>query len=300
MRLYKVFSVWESLIFIFFILSTLFLLLFYLNSSSLNEKGIKALRNKDFHSAQKYFRKNIEKGSLDDRSYLNLGLSYDLLNQPLKALEIYKVVSSSKKRSPGMFFSYFNQAELYGRLGNLEKALQNYQKALSFGQKKKEIKTNIELLFKKQKPNSKPDSKNKNSNNKNRSENSNNSQSGEDKKEEQEKAIDGNRSEENNQSENSVENQLEKDKEDSRKIEAKGEDKKDNPAGGPSEENKGESLKAEPNRNQSDKGSQKKVLTEREQKAILEEAQRQENKVRSRFYQNKKLLEIKQERTGKT
>ena len=272
-RLYKVFSIWESVIFIFFILFAVFLLFLYFNNNSINEKGIKALKNKDFWTAQKYFKQNIESGFLDNRSYLNLGLSYDFLDQPLKAFEIYKIVSSEKNRNMGVFFSYFNQAELYGRLGNLEKALQNYQSALEFGQKEKEIKTNIELLFKQKGQQGKgSDSKNQSSGSASDSQSetkSNQEQSEGDKGENQKNAEDEKSSEEDK-------------KEDQNSV--NGEDS--------FEENKTD------NRDQSEESQSgaKKALTEREQKAILEEAQKQENKVRTRFYQNKKTFGDK---TGK-
>ncbi|MCZ0932982.1 MAG: hypothetical protein OXJ52_07510 [Oligoflexia bacterium] len=281
MKLYKVFSIWEYLTVAFFIVAVLFLLLFYLNNNSLNEKGITALKNKDFRTAQKYFQKNVESGFLDNRSYLNLGLSYDLLNQPLKAFEIYKIVSSSNSRRIWAFFSYFNQAGLYGRLGNLERALESYQSALEFRQKEKEIKTNIELLFK----NNKQGSKKGDSDSKNQSSGSDKGPSKEDKKEDLGESSDKDPSEEDKKEdlgESSDKDPSEEDKEDkqggSSEEDPSEEDKKED-SGGSSEEDPSKEDK-----------SDKKVLTEREQSAILEEVQQQENKVRARFYQNKKTF----------
>ena len=272
-KLYKIFSIWELLIFMLFIVLALLLALFYFNNSSLNEKGVKALKRKDFLTAQKYFQKNVASGFLDNRSYLNLALSYDFLNQPLKAFEIYKIVSDSKNKNMGSFFSYFNQAELKGRLGDLDGALKNYQSALEFGQKEKEIKTNIELLFKQE---GKQGSEGERSNSK--------SQSEEDKKKEEGK---GESEEDKKKEEGKGESE-----EDKKKEEGKGESEEDKKK----EEGKGESEEGK-KVDESQTGKEEQiVLTEREQKAILEEVQKQENKVRSRFYQNQRTFGDK---TGK-
>ena len=283
MKLYKIFAVWEFLIFLLFVAFILFLVFFYFNNSSLNEKGIRALKNKDFLTAQKYFKKNVESGLLDNDSYLNLALSYDLLKQPLKALEIYKTVSSSNHKNSSVFFSYFNQAELYGRLGNLEKALQNYQFALEFGQKEKEIKTNIELLFKQKDQENRQNSKSKGSDSQNQSDRSNNPLKEKDEKQNQQQNSNGNQFEEDKKG-----NQQEKsDKDQSDKQQSENENK----ANGEEQE---ESSSASQSENIGK--NKQKTLTEREQKAILEEVQKQENKVRTRFYQNQRTFGDK---TGK-
>ena len=300
MKLYKIFSIWEFLIFIFFIILALLLVLFYFNNNSLNEKGITALKSKDFLTAQKYFKQNVESGSLDNRSYLNLALSYDFLNQPLKAFEIYKIVSDSKNKNLGSFFSYFNQAELYGRLGNLEGALKHYQLTLEFGQKEKEIKTNIELLFKQKEQKGKQGSKSENSDSKNQSSGSDSQstegkkgdQSLEDKKREADKdqsSEDKGKDQEENQSKENAEEQ---------QAEGKKDEDQNTSAGGQSEENQNKDQQKAGSGNQSEEEGQnkQKALTEREQKAILEEVQKQENKVRTRFYQNKRTFGDK---TGK-
>ena len=236
MRLYKVFSLLEFLIFLFFIVLALSLLFFYFNNSSLNNKGVKALKSRDFLRAKKYFSQNVESGFSDHRSYLNLALSYDLLKQPLKALEIYNIVSSSNNRSKDVFFSYFNQAELYGRMEKLEKALKNYQSALEFRQKEKEIKTNIELLFKQknqkeQKENKPADSKN--SENQKQSNRLNDSQSKKDKNK----------------------NQSSGDKSQSGESSVKNQEKEDQKQGGEEEQNKSKDGHSEENK---DKGQSEK------------------------------------------
>ncbi len=124
------------------------LAIFYFNVlfRHLNFKGIRAIKKNNFSLALKYFSQSVEEQPLNPWSHLNVALTHDLFRNPLKAMQVYKVVSSQFD-GLAQFFSYFNQAELNGRLGFLDKALENYQEALEFKYKEKEIKENIELLF---------------------------------------------------------------------------------------------------------------------------------------------------------
>ena len=254
MKLYKVISIWEFLVFLFFLLFSLSLLLFYLKGmgSSFVHKGIKSLRKKDFIQAQKYFTQALVKKPFDSWSYMNLALNHDLLKAPDKALKNYNIVSSHlvKQSNLAVFFSHFNKGELNGRLGQLEKALENYQKALEFQHKEKEIKKNIELLFQ------------------------NNQQSQKNKEGKQKKKQSENKEEqENNAQQDNDKNS--KDKEKSFK-----EKKKQSQSGREGSKPDG--------KNKEEKNS--KGLSEKEQKAILEEIEKQENKVRSRFYKRKRIF----------
>ena len=155
MKVYTVVTLREALVFLFLLFLSVALVLYFFNgiSSSLNWKGVKAFRKKDFPKAQTHFKEALIKSPFSPWAYMNLGLSYDLLDSKDNALASYKIVSSflpkdiSKKVA---FFAYFNQGELNGRLENLDKALKNYQKALDFKYQQNRIKTNIELLFKDQ------------------------------------------------------------------------------------------------------------------------------------------------------
>ena len=305
MKLYKIFSIGEFLAFGFFLAGALLFALLHLNNSSINDKGIRALKNKDFLTAQKYFKQNVESGFLDNRSYLNLGLSYDFLKQPLKALEIYKIVSHANNKSIGAFFSYFNQAELHGRLGDLNKSLINYQSALDFGKKEKEIKTNIELLFKQKDQKGGQGSKSERSEDKEQSNSSGNSSSEQNKEENQsskdkEKGADKKQALENKEKDQQDTNEESQSKKNTKRqqTEQKKEEDQDDSAD--------QQPKREQNKNQQETGNEsqservekhsQKALTDREQKAILEEVQKQENKVRTRFYQNKRAFGDKTEK----
>ena len=246
--------------------------------------GIRALKDKDFLKANKYFIQNVESGFLDSRSFLNLALSYDLLKQPLKALEFYKIVSSNTDKTNAVFFSYFNQGELYGRLGDIEKALENYQSALGFRQKEKEIKTNIELLFKQQNQKGNKGSKNQEPEKNKKAEESGEGESTENKKGEQSSTA---KDKQNNQSSNKKEKGGgEKDQSKSNQSEAEGNEARD--------QNQEKNDQAVEPQDQADNNQSEKIdktaLTKREQQAILEEVQKQENQVRTRFYQNRRTF----------
>lgn len=65
-------------------------------------------------------------------NYLNLGNAYRDLGQPEKALQCY---DKALKISPGFYFCYFKKGEVLARLGRKEKALSTLHKALKLAQK---------------------------------------------------------------------------------------------------------------------------------------------------------------------
>lgn len=249
------FSSFELLIFILLFLLNLFLLLFYFKGMefSLIHKGIKSLQKKNYVQAQKHFDQVLAKKPFDPWSYLNIALSHDLLNAPDKALQTYDIVSSSKQSNLAPFFSYFNKGELNGRLGQLEKALENYQQALTFRYKEKEIKQNIELLFRSKKQNAQKENQS-------------------DSQQENE-----NENQENSENKNTAKNQSDSSED---KKQSQNQDKK----GANSSENEKSSL------GQNKGAKESKELSDTEQKAILEEIEKQENRVRAKFYKGKKIF----------
>ena len=278
---HKILSFWDYLLVFFLFSLSLFLLLFYLKGigSSLMHKGIKSFHKKDFVQAQKYFEQSLAKNPSDPWSYMNLALNHDLLNEPDKALKNYDIVSSHlvKKSNLAVFFSYFNKGKLYGQLGQLEKALNSYQEALEFRYKEKETKTNIELLFKNDKSSEK--NKKQEENQKNQSEDKEEKDKGQSERDKEK--VDKNQSA--NQQKQKNKNQ-EKDKEST-------DTDKENP----------KNQKSQSENTEKDQGSSKgeedlKGLSEKEQKAILEEIEKQENKVRARFYKGQTIFGDKTKR----
>lgn len=246
----SVFSFWEVWGLLFFLFLGFSLLLFYFKGMGfpLTQKGIKLLRDKKFLQAQKQFEQALAKNPTNPWPYLNLALSYDLSNKPDKALKNYDIISSLLKTTSNraVFFSLFNKGELNGRLNQTDKALENYQKALDFHYKEKEIKTNIELLFQNNPPEpekSQPDKKGK----------SKSEGQKEEKNENQKKSA-----EENNSASE--------------------------------EKNQPSQPKNTPAEDRSKENEKQKGLSEAEQKAVLEEIEKQESKTRARFYEMKKIF----------
>lgn len=120
---------------------------FFKFSQTWTTKGIKLLEQKKPQSAAEFFVKILERDPFHPYAHLNLGLAYDMSDRPTKALKEYNMILKHFDRDSLQFFASFNTAELQGRLGSLEKALENYQRALSFSIEPERIKQNIELLF---------------------------------------------------------------------------------------------------------------------------------------------------------
>ena len=121
---------------------------FFKFSQTWTAKGIKLLKEKNPQSAAGLFVKILERDPFHPYAHLNLGLAYDMSDRPMKALKEYGIILKHFDQDSLQFYSSFNTAELHGRLGSLEKALENYQWALSFSMEPERIKQNIELLFK--------------------------------------------------------------------------------------------------------------------------------------------------------
>ena len=121
---------------------------FFIFFQTWTAKGIKLLKKKKPQSAEKVFVKILERNPFHPYAHLNLGLTYDINNRPMKALKEYGMISKHFTQDSLQFFASFNTAELHSRLKNVDKALESYQQALAFSIEPDKIKQNIELLFK--------------------------------------------------------------------------------------------------------------------------------------------------------
>ena len=326
MKRYKVFSVKEYLLlFVFFILSVNFLYLHLQDLSYKGYKilkrqlkvqiealdlaeaakeaelakviSYKALKKRQIETAQQYFNSGIEKNPSNVLNYLNLALSYDLFKQPKKAEKIYEIASSDAfiTNNLNVFYLYFNRAELAGRLYiKPDQALKFYQKALGFHYKKEVVKKNIELLFKKKSQPPRSDSKSQNSQDSSQTESApleNNSEGRESQEEQKgdrelkEEADQPSGAEESSEAQKQERGQSEEElKEGGESIE-EGESEEDLPEDSPEDspedlpEDSPEDLPESLSKTQSSYGDW--------EKAVLEEIQKQENKVRSQLYKEK-------------
>lgn len=192
---------------LFVMLAVLVVYYMYFSFQRFNWQGIKALQKEQPSLAIEHFSQSLEEQPLNPWIHLNLALSYDIFRNPLKALQIYELVSSQFSESP-QFFALFNQGELYGRLNKKDKALESYQKALEFWVKEREIKQNIELLFLAQQnqnqndQNNQNNSSSQNSNSQPQEDSQKNQNRGQQESQEFQKEKDNPQEEQQNQSEN--------------------------------------------------------------------------------------------------
>ena len=319
MKRYKVFSLWEYLFLFFFLF--LSLTLFYLSQQSLSYKAYNALKNKKVAEAQTYFKEAIEKDPSQPLNYLNLALSYDLNKQNKKTEEIYKeAVSRFKDKDRISFYLYHNKGEFYSRSESKpDKALQAYQKALKLNYQITRIKKNIEWLFKNQKK-EKTDSEGKsqeegssekneqdnkqekqnqkegdktNSENKNQRDEEESNEGGEEKKDE-ESNQGGEESNEEEDSKQEESKQGEEERKDQEKTNEEEDNKKEPNENKEGQTDQGESDQEEEGDRLEEENLSKSSDFDRSQeineKAILEEIQKQESKARSRFYKGKRTF----------
>ena len=118
----------------------------FVSSRDDNNKGIRFFNDKNLPVAVQAFLRAIDKNYLHPAAHLNLALSRDRENKPLKALKIYSFTSKTFTGSV-RFYSHFNQGELQGRLGDTAEALAEYQAALEFPMETEKTKQNMERLF---------------------------------------------------------------------------------------------------------------------------------------------------------
>jgi len=115
-----------------------------------NDKGIEFLKKQNFSKAQENFTQAMTESPYSTELQLNLGLTFDGIGQPEKALQSYVQATKIAKDPKLLFASYFNQAEIMGRQKKIPEALALYQKALEIVPHSIEAKTNIELLTQEQ------------------------------------------------------------------------------------------------------------------------------------------------------
>ncbi|MCB0378122.1 MAG: tetratricopeptide repeat protein [Bdellovibrionales bacterium] len=93
----------------------------------------------------------------------NMGVAFIVSEEPDKAIKMYEeLLRNSTAPDVVKFAAHYNLGVLYAAKGEVDPALDNYQKGLAFQPESKEIKTNIELLFQQQQGKGKGDGKDKN------------------------------------------------------------------------------------------------------------------------------------------
>ncbi len=118
-----------------------------------NNRAVDQLDQKKFLQAHESFNRLLGEHTFHSVFRFNLGVSFVGLGEVNKAIKMYRELLKLHPLPPGVeFSSLYNLGVLYSLLlgedpENLNRALRFYQKALEIRPDSKEIKTNIELLF---------------------------------------------------------------------------------------------------------------------------------------------------------
>lgn len=115
----------------------------------LNKEGNKNLKDKNAQEASDKYLAALRFNPYQAELHLNLGLSFEFLQFPDKALQSYKYADqlAQQEGHPELSFAArFNAGQLLGKAKRVDEALDYYQKALDIHPASIETKHNIELL----------------------------------------------------------------------------------------------------------------------------------------------------------
>ncbi|KHD88437.1 MAG: hypothetical protein OM95_09020 [Bdellovibrio sp. ArHS] len=115
----------------------------------LNREGNKQIQAQAYGPAMDKYLEALRFDPFVGQLHLNLGLSFEGLQQAEKALQSYQEAENLavlENRPELIFMSRFNRAQLLGKAKRVDEALAVYQKALEVIPSSNEVKTNIELL----------------------------------------------------------------------------------------------------------------------------------------------------------
>lgn len=122
----------------------------HVETLKLNYNGAKLLQEKKFSEAQMAFLEALQYDPFRSGIHLNLGLSFEGLEFPDKALQSYQEAERLAQKEDNkalLFAARFNQGEVLGKQKKIDEALAAYQKALEVLPGSTETKHNIELLI---------------------------------------------------------------------------------------------------------------------------------------------------------
>ena len=230
----------------------------HLETLEANREGSKLLQGQNAQGALDQFLKGLRFNPFQPQLHLNLGLSFEILQQNEKAMSSYKEaerLSLESKNYEVLFMSLFNQAQLLAKDKKVDEAIATYQKALELIPSSKEVKTNIELLTQQQQGQGGGEGDKKDQDQKNQ-----------DQKNQDQQKKDG-----------------DKDKKDQKQDQGKGDQEKDN------KDQEGKDKKQDQPKQMQNSPKYKprpfnsKELTEGDVKKILGELKQQEEKIRAEF-----------------
>ena len=121
----------------------------HVKTLELNREGNKFLQGQSYAAAMDKYLEALRFDPFASELHLNLGLSFEGLQQAEKAMQSYKTAETLAQQELNnyvLFMARFNQAQLLGKAKKIDEALALYQKALEVVPTSNETKTNIELL----------------------------------------------------------------------------------------------------------------------------------------------------------
>ena len=146
------FSIWDF-VFILVFISALAFCFYILFFGSKNNQALMLIAKKDYESADSRLKECLNQDTLLPFCRINKGFNDFLLKKYESSLKEYQtaqsLISDKAEDHPLLFDMAFNSALGETALNNADKALEFYQQALGFKPNSLEVKTNIELLFRK-------------------------------------------------------------------------------------------------------------------------------------------------------
>lgn len=115
-----------------------------------NDKGLADLKDQNAAAAQEKFLQGLASNPYEARLHLNLGLTFEILGQPDKAMSSYQTAAKLADDKTVGFVANFNLGQLAQKAKKVDEALAHYQEALRYNPESVETKTNIELLIQQQ------------------------------------------------------------------------------------------------------------------------------------------------------
>jgi Ca-activated chloride channel family protein len=113
----------------------------------LNNQGIELLKKENFSAAQDKFAQGLADSPYSSELQVNLGLAFSGAGNKEKAMQAYELSARTAKSKETRFAANFNLGELFGKDKKVDEALKYYQLALADKPDSVETKTNIELLI---------------------------------------------------------------------------------------------------------------------------------------------------------
>lgn len=132
-----------------------------LNMYLSQKKVAKNIFDKNISGAQDISIQSLAVQPDSAEALMNLGLTFELQKKNTEALSTYTTVEKNAKNEQFKFFAHFNKGQLLGQTSQIDEALDQYQAALKYNPNSLEVKTNIELLIKKQQQQQSSESKDK-------------------------------------------------------------------------------------------------------------------------------------------